>query len=225
MSSFHREFLTNTFKCIKPQQLRLLYLGVIREDYFDAPAEVIPKKAGNRLIYCSVPERGLTHLARLFPLIGARVPNAELVITSDYSLWGRDPGNHEYKEMLANMRGVSFLGKVSRQRLVELQKSSKVMAYPCTYLEGFCIAALECIAAGAVPVTTNAFALTTTVADSGVLINGIPGDEAYDAAFVSSVVRLLEDEGYRRDFALKGRQRAFANYTWERIAEQFEALI
>ena len=225
ISPFQRQFLLNHFKHVKPRQLELLDHGVIREDYFDAPPEVIPRKAGNRLIYCSVPERGLAHLARLFPLIKERVSDAELVITSDYSLWGRETGNQEYKEMLANTNGVSFLGKISRRRLVELQKSSKVMAYPCNYLEGFCIAALECIAAGAVPVTTNSYALTTTVADNGVLIDGNPGEVAYDAVFVNSIVTLLEDGEYWRDFALKGRQRALSNYTWESIAKRFEEIV
>ena len=73
------------------------------------------------------------------------------------------------------MPGVRFLGKVPRHELVELQKSSKILVYPCTYHEGFCIAAMECIAAGAVPVSTEDFALRTTIGRSGFLINGRPG--------------------------------------------------
>ena len=37
--------------------------------------------------------------------------------------------------------------------LVRWQRQAKVMAYPCTFPEGFCVSAAECMAAGAVPVT------------------------------------------------------------------------
>src|SRR5262245_65450687 len=41
------------------------------------------------LLYCSVPDRGLYYLKDLFPAIRRRVPDATLVITSDFSLWRR----------------------------------------------------------------------------------------------------------------------------------------
>jgi glycosyltransferase involved in cell wall biosynthesis len=225
MSGFHRDVLFATHQRIPKDRTSILGLGVVKEAYFGADPQPLPEKAGNRLIYCSVPDRGLIHLARLFPRIKEQVPDAELLVTSDYSLWGLEPGNEGYKQLLAATPGVRFLGRVNRQTLVACQKSAKIMAYPCTYHEGFCLAALECMAAGAVPVTTDDFALKTTVADSGILIPGRPGEAAYDEQFVRSVVRLLREEGVRADLAARGRQRVLADHTWEAVAKRFEAIV
>ena len=53
------------------------------------------------------------------------------------------------------------------------------------------------MAAGTIPVTTNDFALRTTVSSAGVLIDGKPGTLSYDSNFAKAIVRLLvnEDEG------------------------------
>jgi len=153
------------------------------------------------------------------------MPDAELLITSDFSLWGWAPGTEDYRRQLAGISGISFLAKVSRPELVCLQRSAKVMAYPCTYPEGFCLAALECLAAGAVPVTTNDFALITTVGDSGVLLDGQPGQPAYDEAFVEQTVRLLRDESARIGLAAQGRRRVFEQFGWGAIADRFEAVV
>lgn len=225
MSPFHRDVLFASHARIPRERTSILGLDVVKEDYFGTAPEELPEKPGNRLIYCSVPNRGLIHLARLFPQIKQQVPDAELVVTSDYSLWGLEPGNEEHKRALAGMPGVSFLGKVNRPTLVQCQKSAKVMAYSCTYHEGFCLAALECIAAGAVPVTTDDFALKTTVADSGILIPGRPGEPAYDEQFAQTVVRLLQDDSQRNVLAARGRQRVLADYTWESVAKRFEDIV
>ena len=90
--------------------------------------------------------------------------------------------------------------------------------------EGFCIAAAECMAAGAVPVTTKAFALTTTVGPAGVLIGGRPRSWFYRRKFVSAAVRLLTDDGHWRNRSLACRNHA-ASWGAEVVASQFLALV
>jgi hypothetical protein len=121
------------------------------------------------------------------------------------------------------MNYVKFLGKVDREELVKEQRSAEVMAYPSTYEECFCIAAMECIAAGAVPVTTKLAALETTVADSGVLLSNSPGNSDYDKQFVDSVSKLLTDPALRKDLQERGRLRA-TNYSWEKIGQLWAEL-
>ena len=161
-------------------------------------------------------------MARLFPAIRAQVPTAELYITSDYTLWGLDyPDNQEFRDMLEKQEGVHFLGKVSRKELVEHQMTAEVMAYPCTYEECFCIASMECIAAGAVPVTTSLGALKTTVSDSGILLSNFPGTQEYDKLFVDNVVKLLTDRDYADGLRIKGKKRAEQHYSWEKVAQNW----
>jgi hypothetical protein len=161
------------------------------EDY-PAPLD----RRGPALLYCSMPDRGLYYLKDLFPAIRRRVPDATLAITSDFTLWGKAPAKDAFMRFFSGQAGVSYLGHVARATLLAEQRRARVMAYPCTFEEGFCIAAAECMAAGTVPVTTNGFALTTTVDDAGVLIDGRPRSWFYRRRFVNVVVKLLTDDAF-----------------------------
>jgi hypothetical protein len=183
-----------------------------------------PARRGRGLLYCSVPDRGLYYLKDLFPAIRRRVPDATLVITSDFTLWGHAPAREAFQRFFEGQPGVEYLGHVPRARLVAEQLRARVLAYPCTFEEGFCIAAAECMAAGTVPVTTNAFALTTTVGDAGVLINGRPRSWFYRRAFVKAAVKLLSDDGDwdERSAACRRHARAWAA---DVVADQFLTLV
>jgi hypothetical protein len=179
---------------------------------------------GPALLYCSVPDRGLYYLKDLFPAIRRRVPEATLAITSDFTLWGKAAAKEAFMRFFDGQPGVEYLGHVDRSTLIAQQLRARVLAYPCTFEEGFCIAAAECMAAGAVPVTTNAFALTTTVADAGVLIDGRPRSWFYRRKFVKAAVRLLTDDEYWRERSRTCRHHA---RSWDApsIADQFLALV
>jgi len=179
---------------------------------------------GPALLYCSVPDRGLYYLKDLFPAIRRRVPEATLAITSDFSLWGQAGAKEAFMRFFEGQPGVKYLGHVDRSTLIAEQLRARVMAYPCTFAEGFCIAAAECMAAGAVPVTTNAFALTSTVADAGILVDGRPRSWFYRRKFVSASVRLLTDDEHWRERSLACQRHA---RLWDApsIADQFLALV
>ena len=58
-------------------------------------------------------------VAETFPKIKEMIPDASLVITSDYRLWGvGSPMNQQYVQAFMMMEGVEFLGAVPRERLV-----------------------------------------------------------------------------------------------------------
>lgn len=215
ISPYHKKYIAGHYP-FSPGTIDIIDLGVKAEDYMEEP-----KKTGNKMIFCSVPRRGLEHLAHAFPEIKKRIPDAELVITSDYTLWGAEPLNEQFKSQFANMDGVRFLGKVERSELVKEQRESKVMAYPCTYDENFCISAMECIAAGAVPVTTPIGAMRTTIGDSGIIIESEPGTVRFQEEFVNRICQLLEDEDLRMEFQKSGRKRALSKYTWDYLAKEF----
>jgi glycosyltransferase involved in cell wall biosynthesis len=176
------------------------------------------------MLYCSMPDRGLYYLKDLFPAIRRRVPGATLAITSDFTLWGKAGARDAFMRFFEGQQGIAYLGHVGRSALVEEQRRARVMTYPCTFEEGFCIAAAECMAAGAVPVTTDDFALTTTVDGAGVLIPGRPRSWFYKRAFVRAAVRLLTDDQYWLDRSLACRHHARA---WDApvVADRFLALV
>jgi glycosyltransferase involved in cell wall biosynthesis len=185
----------------------------------------LPKKSERLLLYCSVPDRGLYYLKDLFPRIRRRVPDARLAITSDFSLWGAQPAKDAFLKFFEGQDGVDYVGHVSRSDLVAWQRRARVLAYPCRFEEGFCLSAAECMAAGAVPVTTRRYALVTTVADGGILIGGHPRGWLYRRRFVRACVELLTDDAAWVAVALRGRSRATRDYAPARVLDNLiEAL-
>jgi len=220
ISPFHTKYHMRTYK-IPGDKVAHIDLGV-RAEYDLNEIE----KQKNLCIFCSVPSRGLNILYAAWPLIKRDVPDAQLVITSDYRLWGEPaPGNHYYRLMWADADDVDFLGKVSRHELVRLQLASELLVYPCTYDELFCISVAECEVAGAYPIT-SAFGALPTTNHWGTVISGDPTHPQFVTEFVARAVSLMTEE---RSF-LEERQETMANqaekrFSWVRIAKRWYDLI
>ena len=186
ISGFHAEYFQKVYGI---EGVEVIDLPVRVLDYEDfVPSMKVP----NRLIFCSVPDRGLSILATAFPAIKSQIPDATLSITSDYRLWGVGNSRNEgYVRKFLGMSGVRFLGAVSRRELIQEQMQAVVQAYPCTYDELFCYSVAECQIAGAYPVTPPTGALRTT--NMGKLIGGNPHDHRWVETFIESVVETLRD--------------------------------
>ena len=216
ISEYHKKFIKEHYEL--SNYIKVIDLGINYDDYLDIKES---EKVANRIIFCSVPNRGLDNLYRMAPRIREKVEDLEIIITSDYRLWGLDqPDNYVYRTLFDNYDYVRFVGKVPRQELVEYQRSSKVMAYPTNYNECFCISAMECMAAGAVPVTFDLGALPDTVGEGGVVLSNTGGDDDY----VNSIIRLLKNEITARTYRKKGYQIA-KEHDWRVIANEWVKLI
>jgi glycosyltransferase involved in cell wall biosynthesis len=212
LSEFQRNRLRGATGAIQVEALGRAPIEVA--DYADMPI------ARERiLLYCSVPDRGLYYLKDLFPRIRRAVPDAKLVITSDFTLWGARPARGTFVKFFEGQEGVEYAGHVTRAELVAWQRRARVMAYPCNFEEGFCLSAAECMAAGAVPVTTRAFALPTTVGDGGVLVDGRPRSWFYRRHFVRACIELLTDDGRWRELATRGHMRAVREYAPQPVVD------
>lgn len=148
------------------------------------------EKVPNRLIFTSVPDRGLEIALKTFPRIRAEIPDASLVVTSDYRLWGAtSPMNDGYVREAMKVVGVQFLGGVARKRLVQEQMKAQMHYYTSTYEELFCIAVAESQVAGALPISTPIGALNTT--NMGIIIDGSAGHPVAQEYFVGKTVEYL----------------------------------
>lgn len=157
-------------------------------DYTDiAPfIDKVPK----RCLFSSVPERGLDELFICWQEIINRVPDASLVVTSDYRLWNQPyPMNDRFRNACFKLKNIQFLGAVPRQRLIEEELKAEIFTYPCTYEELFCISCAEAQYAGAYPITSDAGALATT--NMGLIIPGNPKEYEWMDRFVEKVTHYL----------------------------------
>lgn len=162
----------------------------VRTWEYREPVQKIPK----RCIFTSIPDRGVMELHAAWPRIHREVPEASLVITSDWRLWAdwcTEQQFAHYKLSYARHPNVTYRAAVKRSELVQIQQEADVHLYPCIFEEQFCISVAESQVAGAFPITTDAGALKTT--NMGRVLHGNAQDSNWQDVFVKNAVELLTD--------------------------------
>jgi glycosyltransferase involved in cell wall biosynthesis len=176
ISPFHAEYFKKTYGI---ENTTVIDLPVRTWEYENQAVAKIPK----RCLFSSIPDRGLGELIRAWPNIVNTIPEASLVVTSDYRLWGVGaPMNNQYCAMMSNLKNVTMRGAIRRSELVQEQLKAQLLTYPGIYAELFCYAVAEAECAGALPITTRVGALPTT--NEGWLVE--PGE------FANAVILALE---------------------------------
>lgn len=182
ISPFHAEYFRTTYSIHNTVVIDL----PVRE--WEIPDR---EKVRNRMIFASVPDRGLHHLWRMYPRLKQYVPDLSLTITSDYRLWGAGELNQNHRIKWMVQDGVRFLGAVPRTQYLEELAQAEVMLYPCEYEELFCIAVAEAQAAGVVCVSTAKGALSTT--NLGHIFYVDPHNPHNDAVLIDRTVQILSN--------------------------------
>lgn len=215
ISPFHSRYFATHYEIRQPINIDL----PVRSWEYDKQIDRVP----NRLIFTSVPDRGLDVVLKTFNKIRDVLPDASLVITSDYRLWGVPSArNDSYVMSFKDQRNVQFLGAVPRNRLVEEQLKAQIHYYPCTYDELFCIAVAESQVAGVLPITTPKGALETT--NMGIIIDGDAKDSATQRAFIDKTLEYLHNPALPQ---IQGelRAKALKRFSLDRILAEWESKV
>lgn len=195
-----------------------------------------------RLIYSSVPDRGLDLLLDFFPAIQEQVPEVELHLYSSFTVWGKSEAWNQAHagalyEKARTLPGVFVHNPLPHPQLAEALKCGTLLTYPNHAAEpidlsGFwaetsCIAALEAQAAGLPVVSSARGALPETILDgeTGILIPGDPYSASYREAFIAATVALLKDPSRRQRMAEAARKRILQDYTWQVRAREWEQFL
>lgn len=215
ISDFHNDYFEETYKIRNAIKIDL---PVRVSDY-----EREVKRVSKRCVYTSIPDRGVMQLHAAWPLIAREVPDASLVLTSDWRLW--DPEIDKsvltpFKLSYSMLPNCSYVGAVTRDKLIEYQLSADLLLYPCVYDELFCIAVAEAQVAGAIPVTSQVGAVKTTNS-FGFQIEGSPYNPAFVEKFAETAVKLLTDPGLEliRADVIKS---AIGRFSPERILKEWD---
>ena len=216
ISDFHRTDHIARYGKIA-EKMRVIDIGLNTDEYKE-DLEKVPYQC----IYSSVPDRGLIYLCDYWPEIKTKVPEATLIITSDYRLWGSpDPNNMQYRLKFAGMQGVRFLGKITRNELIEFQKKSEVAFHPCNYHENFCMAIQEAQAGGCFPITSNVAALETTNQTFGKIDNH-PHNKSFKMEFIDKTVEFLNIPiETRKEIQSDIKFRALNRFGWDKIVKEW----
>ena len=201
---------------------------------FEAVDAVLASRSTDRPLtfaYASRPERGLDYLLReVWPGIRARYPEAELLI-STYE--GPPPTASELARHYAlcdhlarETPGVVVLGTLPRREFWRRLAECRALLYPASFPEVSCMVALEAQALGVPVVTTDAFALSETVACRDTRIAGPCGSREYLRSFLDSVCRLVDDPPFLASVRAAGTRHVRPEtHSWDAIAASWEGMV
>ena len=200
-------------------------VGPAFENAFARSEAIGPSKARPPVIaYTSAPYRGLNVLLTVFPEIRRRVPGTRLEVYSGMQLYQAMDKDAQYRVLYDACRtteGVELMGVVSQPVLAKRLKSVTLYAYPNTFAETFCIAALEAMAAGCRIVTSDLGGLRQTTAGFARLVPMVKATLAED--FLEACIASLTESLDGSDAGLLARQVAYVNdnCTYGRRAQQW----
>lgn len=185
-----------------------------------------------RFIYASSPDRGLATLLRFWPHIIRIEPAAELHIFYGWESFLKQAENgapdlyrqHKMVMELGNQPGIQWRGRVSQDELAKEMLAASLWAYPTSFLETFCITAVEAMAAGLNIVTTATGNLPDIIGDAGVTIPGYSESIAYGRQFLQLTHGMMADVGFQSHFHGLGPDRAKL-FSWERSLDRWKGLL
>lgn len=119
-----------------------------------------------RLIYMSVPERGLALLYDVFEKIAPRY-DIELEVFSSYKIYGIPQTDIVHRQTLDKVKAhpkIKYHGTVSNAEIHKALQRAHIFAYPSTFLETSCIALIEAMSAKCLCVHSDIAGLPETAA-------------------------------------------------------------
>lgn len=183
------------------------------------------KRNMRRLIYSSMPYRGLVYVPSLFSALKQKYPDLEMHVFSGYDVYNQpEKGFQELKTALLSLSGCTLHGNILQKDLAREFMKSAILFYPCHFEETSCITAMEAQAAGCAIVSSHLAALPETVGDAGVLVKEPPGSQGFLQAIFTATDKILSDEALWRKFSEAGLRRA-QNFSWKAVGKRFEKFL
>ncbi|MCI0394688.1 MAG: glycosyltransferase [Chloroflexi bacterium] len=182
---------------------------------FAAAEPLLPLSGPPRLLFVGRHRyyKGVDDLLRAMTQI-----DAELLLAGDGPM---QPVWQELAAALGVASRVKFLGHVGDQELPGIYASADLFVLPANVrAEAFGTVLVEAMASGLACVTTELGTGTSYVVQHGATGLVVPPKEP--AALAEAINCLLKDADLRRRMGQTGRQRALAEFTLERMAEQVE---
>jgi hypothetical protein len=91
-----------------------------------------------------------------------------------------------------NNMNIYYHGWVNKQTLAESWLTADIWFYPCTFMETFCLTALEAALTKTLVITNNLAALQNTVGHRGVIIKGEPMESEWQEKALAKIKKYLD---------------------------------
>jgi hypothetical protein len=198
LTEWHVEYFTQIFPSIKNITVPFYY-GI---DFNKFKNNDISLKQDYKFIYSSFPNRGLLPLLQMWPRIYEFQPEASLHIYCDIDgKWVNQVEGEmmvKIRELMTNYNAaennmnIYYHGWVNKQVLAESWLTADIWFYPCTFMETFCLTALEAALTKTLVITNNLAALQNTVGHRGVIIKGEPIETEWQEKALSKIKKYLD---------------------------------
>ena len=199
LTEWHVDYFTNIFPTLKNITIPFYY-GI--DDRFKNK-NIDNNKIKNKFIYSSFPNRGLLQLLQMWTIIYKKEPTSTLHIYTDINnKWSNDVEPEkmfEIKRLLNTYLerndglGIYYHGWVDKQELADAWITSDFWVYPCTFMETFCLTALEAASSKTLVITNDLAALQNTVGNRGVIINGDATTQEWQEKTLQQIFYYMDD--------------------------------
>lgn len=159
------------------------------------------------------PRKNLELLLDAWEAARTAEPNTLPLLLTGPAGWSGRGFFHRLEGLRAD--GVRWLGRLPRQRLVEVVRAARWFVYP-SIAEGFGLPVAEAMASGVPPIVSDTSSLPEIVGDAGLTID--PRDPTDLAGVLAALPRRAEDERRLGELA---RERA-ARFSWPDAAARLE---
>jgi glycosyltransferase involved in cell wall biosynthesis len=184
------------------------------------------------LVYTSAPYRGLDVLLNAVPIIRSAIPDMRLRVFSGMATLLVKIEDDPYTDLYARCKsteGVDYIGPVAQPDLAAELGLAAALAYPSTFPETSCIAAMEAMSAGATILTTRSGAMPETTAGFGQMIEPHEDEPRLAKEFAQMTIDVLAAARTDPDAAeaQRAQQIEFArrNYSWQARVLEWESYL
>ncbi len=181
LSKWHTENIKSMFPPLQDLVVEFNH-GIDIEEFDKIQNESNIEKVPYRFIYSSFAHRGLRELLLLWRIIIEKYPQASLYIHCDIEHpWVNSLCEDEMKEIKLILNEylenndkyhITYKGWTSKNELYTSWLQATVWFYPTSFVETFCLTALEAGISKTLAISCNLGALQDTIGERGILING-----------------------------------------------------
>ena len=227
LTEWHVDYFTQIFPSLKNITIPFYY-GI---DFDKFKNDNISLKQDYKFIYSSFPNRGLLPLLQMWPRIHEYQSLASLHIYCDIDGKWVNQVQGEMMEkirelmtdynVVENNMNIYYHGWVNKQTLAESWLTADIWFYPCTFMETFCLTALESALTKTLVITNNLASLQNTVGHRGVVIKGEPMETEWQEKALSRIKKYLDPVNKSLKNELIERNYEWAsNLSWESQARK-----
>jgi predicted O-methyltransferase YrrM len=224
LTEWHVEYFTNIFTSLKHITVPFYYGCNIS---LNNKKEKVPYK----FIYSSFPNRGLLQLLQMWKYIYEKEPRSTLHIYSDVDNEWSNKVEPDKMQQIRNLlekykldsscHGIHYHGWVKKSVLENAWETSDIWFYPCTFMETFCLTALEAAKSKTFVITNDLAALQNTVGNRGCIIKGDPSTQEWQQSALEYVFFYMDEKNKKskEEFIEKNYEWSI-NLSWSQQAQK-----